>query len=418
MSKLRRFAPLLLVLAANVIGFGILFFGNSNIDLTGLYYSAALLGVVLISYAIIVFFSLGDEYLFLIVSMLLTIGIIMLFRLNPSEAIKQIIWFYVGMTGFYIVFLAYRYNKSWDKLIVLYAALAAGLFLITLVLGVRSGGSKNWISVGGYSIQPSEPIKIIYILGLAALFTAPYTENKKNLVLRMFNNQKTRQLIIMAYAYMHLGFLVLQKEWGSALLYFGIYFVLQFVFEGEYWFLTLNLIIAGGGGLLGYKFLSHIQQRVEVWRDPFADPQGLGYQIAQSLYGMASGGFTGTGLGQGNPDLIPVVRSDFIFSAIYEEFGMLGATGVIILFFILVYRSIKISLQVKNAFNKAVALGIGVMFGLQTFIIIGGVTKLIPLTGITLPFMSAGGSSLATSFAAMAVLQAISCRTEELTDDI
>jgi len=168
----------------------------------------------------------------------------------------------------------------------------------------------------------------------------------------------------------------------------------------------------------GYMTMNHIQERVAIWKDPFADAGDMGYQIVQSLYAMASGGFMGSGLGQGSPDLIPVVKSDFIFSAIYEEFGMLGATAVIMLFFLLVYRGIKISLRCTNTFNKALTLGLSLMFGFQTFIIIGGVTKFIPMTGITLPFMSAGGSSLAASFIALAILQAVSGRKEDLSDDI
>ncbi|MBQ7033296.1 MAG: FtsW/RodA/SpoVE family cell cycle protein [Clostridia bacterium] len=431
MRKLQMFSPLLFVLLANILGFGILFFSQKHMDMTGLYYSLALLAIVLISYFLIVVFSLGDEYLFLIVSMLLTVGIIILFRLDDDKAIRQIIWFYVGMAGFYLAYFVYRKLNVWDSLFPLYVSLAFCLFAATLLFGTYSGGAKNWL----FGFQPSEPIKILYILGLSCLFTAPYDKSHKklssfikkrvpflrrpvHLLLRLYDSRTGRQLLIMAYAYMHLGFLVLQREWGSAVLYFLIYFVMQFVFEGKYLFLLLNVVLASCGGLLGYKFLTHIQERVSIWLDPFADPSDLGYQIIQSLYAMSSGGFVGTGIGQGRPDFIPVATSDFIFAAIYEELGMLGAAAVVLLFFLLVYRGIKISLMVKSPFSKAVALGISLMFGFQALIIIGGVTKMIPLTGITLPFMSSGGSSLATSFIALAILQAISSKTEDITDDI
>ncbi len=431
MRKIKKLSPLLLLLLANILGFGILFFSESRPDTTSLYYSLALLGIILLSYMLIVFFSMGDEYMFLIVSMLLSVGIIMLFRLDHAQAMRQIIWFYVGMTGFYLIYFVYRHIGFWHRLFPLYAFLAFFLFLATLLFGTYSGGAKNWL----FGFQPSEPIKILFVLGLASLFTAPYGTAHKGLpaflvrsfprlekpvafLLRLYDSPRGRQLLIMAYAYLHLGFLVLQREWGSAVLYFLIYFVMQFVFEGKYFFLILNIVLAAGGGLLGYTFLSHIQERVAIWRDPFADVGNLGYQIVQSLYAMAAGGFAGAGIGQGHPELVPVVKSDFIFSAIYEELGMLGATAVVLLFFLLVYRGIKIALMVKTPFHKAVALGLGLMFGFQTLIIIGGVTKLIPLTGITLPFISAGGSSLATSFASLAILQAISAKTEEITDDI
>lgn len=430
MRKLQRLSPLLLVLLANILGFGILFFSEKNLDMTSLYYSLALLGIVLISYLLIVFFSLGDKYMFLIVSMLLTVGIIMLFRLDPAQAIRQITWFYVGMAGFYMVYFVFRHIPLWPKLTPVYFLFAMVLFLATLLFGTYSGGAKNWL----FGFQPSEPIKILFILGLSSLFTAPYGNpfplpkrfRKKNTPLarflrflgRLYASPRGRQLLIMAYAYLHLFFLVLQREWGSAVLYFLIYFFLQFVFEGKHLFLLINLILAAGGGLFGYTFMSHIQERVAIWRDPFADAGALGYQIVQSLYAMSAGGFAGAGIGQGFPEFVPVVKSDFIFAAIYEELGMLGATAVVLLFFLLVYRGIKIALMVKTPFYKAVALGVSLMFGFQTLIIIGGVTKLIPLTGITLPFISAGGSSLATSFASLAILQAISARTEDKSDDI
>lgn len=430
MRKVRQFSPLFLVIIANLLGFGILFLSDKAPDTKGLLYALALLALVLVSYVLIVFLKMGDGYLFLIVSMLLTVGILMLFRLETAQALRQITWFYVGMAGFYLVYFVFRKGKNWHRMLPLYAILAFGLFVATLLFGTYSGGAKNWL----FGIQPSEPIKILYILGLSALFTAPYGEVREvprfiqeripfltrpvGFFLRLYASPRKRQLLIMLYAYMHLGFLVLQREWGSAVLYFLIYFIMQFVFEGKYLFLGLNLILAAGGGLFGYTFMSHIQQRVAIWRDPFQDASDLGYQIVQSLYAMSAGGFAGAGIGQGHPEFVPVVKSDFIFAAIYEEMGMLGAAAVVLLFFLLVYRGIKIALMVKTPFYKAVALGIALMFGFQTLIIIGGVTKLIPLTGITLPFISAGGSSLATSFASLAILQAISARTEDRTDDI
>lgn len=430
MRNLRKLSPFLLVMLANLLGFGILLLSDKGPDWTGLTYALALLGLVLVSYLLIVFLKMGDGYLFLIVSMLLSVGILMLFRLDETQAIRQITWFYVGMLGFYLVYFVFRRCACWHRLFPLYFILAFVLFVMTLLFGTYSGGAKNWL----FGIQPSEPIKILFILGLSALFTAPQGDSPEvpawiqklfpflrrplRFCMRLYASPRKRQLLIMAYAYMHLGFLVLQREWGSAVLYFLIYFVMQFVFEGKFLFLGINLLLATGGGIFGYTFMSHIQERVAIWRDPFADAGDLGYQIVQSLYAMSAGGFAGTGIGQGHPEFVPVVKSDFIFAAIYEEMGMLGAAAVVLLFFLLVYRGIKIALMVKTPFYKAVALGISLMFGFQTLIIIGGVTKLIPLTGITLPFISAGGSSLATSFASLAILQSISARTEDKSDDI
>ena len=417
--KLSRLVPLLIVLTANLIGFGILYISSESFDTAALYYLAALLALVLISYAIILFASLGDEYLFLIVSMIFSIGIIALFRLNTDVALNQVIYFYVGMTGFFAAYAVYRNLTVWNnpKMIKIYVSLSAFLFVSTLVFGTEAGGSKNWLGVGSLGIQPSELIKILFILALSALFTN-YDKKSSKKARRRDRISQRRQFVIMAVAYMHIGFLILQKEWGSALLYFLIYFTLQYVFGNGPVYLVVNAVFALCGGLLGVKTMTHIQQRIEIWKDPFASQGGLGYQIVQSLYAMASGGIAGTGLGLGHPSYIPLVKNDFIFAAICEEFGMVGGIGVIMLFMLLVYRGIKISLRATRPFNKAVSLGISAMYGYQAFIIIGGVTKFIPLTGITLPFMSAGGSSLATCFVALAILQAISSKEEELSDVI
>ncbi|MBO5955594.1 MAG: FtsW/RodA/SpoVE family cell cycle protein, partial [Clostridia bacterium] len=174
------------------------------------------------------------------------------------------------------------------------------------------------------------------------------------------------------------------------------------------WFLFFNVMSALLVGFLGYKFLYHIQVRVGVWLDPWADVSNKGYQIAQSLFAIASGGYFGRGLGNGSPYYIPEVHTDFIFSAICEELGVFGGAAVIILFFLLSYRCFKITLNTENLYNKAVGLGLTLMFALQTFIIIGGVIKFIPLTGITVPFVSYGGTSIVVSFASLGIMQAIS----------
>lgn len=423
MKKFTRLIPLFIVLLANLTGFGVLFFSEKTLDASVLYFCAALLAVVLISYAIILFGSLGDEYLFLIVSMIFTIGIISLFRLNKDVALHQILYYYVGMAGFFAVYTVYRKADFWDKpvLIKCYVALSVFLFVVTLIFGRASGGAKNWLGTAGFGIQPSEIIKLLFIFALAGLYTAPYKKDGeacKNILDKIISSPSARRILIMFAAYMHIGFLILQREWGSALLYFMIYFTMQYVFGTSKALLFINVLLAGAGSLLGIKLMTHIQQRIAIWRDPFGSAGDLGYQIVQSLYAMASGGITGSGIGLGHPEFVPLAKNDFIFAAICEELGMIGALAVIMLFFMLTYRGIKIALRSTKPFNKAVALGISVMYGYQTFIIIGGVTKFIPLTGITLPFVSAGGSSLASCFAALAVLQAISSRREELSDVI
>lgn len=422
MRKIAKLAPLFLVLLSNLLGFGILYFLNGELDSAVLYSSLAVLVIVLVSYAVILFGSFGDEYLFLVVSMIFTIGIIFLLRISTEVAQNQIMYFYIGMAGFFVTYVFYKKQSFCHrpKMIFWYIAFSILLFMVTLIFGSSSGGAKNWLNLGFIGIQPSEIIKIFFILALSGLYTLPYKENerRRGLLYRWMASPFKRQLIIMIIAYTHLGFLVLQREWGSAVLYFLIYFTMQYVFGNSKIIFAMNILGAGAGAFLGVKTMVHIQERIAIWLDPFKDPGSLGYQIVQSLYAMASGGFTGTGLGMGNPSFVPLVKNDFIFVAICEEFGMIGAIGVVMLFFLLMYRGIKISLRATNPFNKAVALGVAAMFGYQTFIIIGGVTKFIPMTGITLPFVSAGGSSLAACFVALGILQAISAKEGENSDVI
>ena len=230
----------------------------------------------------------------------------------------------------------------------------------------------------------------------------PFKEKKYGIIKERF--------IVMLCAYTYLGFLILQREWGIMLLFFFTYMVMEYIFERDLKIIIGNFLMAGICCYIGYLALNHIQIRVHTWLDPWSEITGSGYQITQSLFAIASGGFFGTGIGQGSPGYIPEVHSDFIFSAICEELGMFGGVAVILLFFIFTYRGMKIALKLPDGFDKCIATGITVMFGIQTFIIIGGVIKMIPLTGITLPFISYGGSSLLSSFISLGILQAISAK--------
>jgi cell division protein FtsW (lipid II flippase) len=227
-------------------------------------------------------------------------------------------------------------------------------------------------------------------------------------MLSFSKNELKNKVLLMLTVYSYIGFLIIQKEWGTSLLLFLIFFMILYAFYDDLKLLLLNVSVAALGAFGGYLFVYHIKIRVSMWLNPWADASGKGYQITQSLFAIGEGGFFGRGIGMGKPNLIPEVKNDFIFSAICEEMGIFGGVAIILLYFILAYRGFKISLYIKDTFKKLVALGITLMFGFQTFIIIGGVIKLIPLTGITLPFISYGGSSLTTSFIALGILQALS----------
>lgn len=400
--KYKSYTPLYMLALINIIGFALLSLScpvtNDKIvtALTGLLFMV----LMMICYCLIRVFNMGDPYLFLPVTALMSVGLIMLTRIDPSYGERQMLWFIISVAVFFISYFVYRAIKKKDRLFLLYAGASFALFAATLTLGRTIHGAKNWIYIGNQGFQPSELIRLLFVFGLACLLG----DGGK----RKFTFETRRGVAVTAYVYINLGFLVLQREWGIAVLFFLIYMAMYFAFGNKMSILVLNIAVAALGGYAGYKVLYHIQTRVAMWLDPFSDPSGRGYQIVQSLIAMASGGFTGSGLTNGSPEYVPFVESDFIFSAICEELGILGGIGVILLFFIMVYRGFKIALATADGFDKRVAFGLSVMFGFQTFIILGGVVKLIPLTGITLPFISYGGSSLITSFMALGVLQAIS----------
>ena len=419
MSKLFK-QPIVFFILADILIFTLLFLYREPADPKILITAMIVLVLTLFTYLVITYFNWGDKYIFLIASMLVTLGIAMLYRLDYARGLKQIGWYVFGIAVFVIAFFAFRYINFWDKIPWFYFAVSVAMFGVVQVFGRTIGGAKNWLFIGGYSIQPSEITKILFVLFLACYFHRKDKENYRYL---------PEKYIMMFCAFFYCGCLILQREWGSTVLLFAVYFLLLYIYRNDWLMLLGNIGLMGVVGFLGYKFLFHIQTRVAMWLNPWSDPSVAGYQIIQSLFAIAAGDFFGTGIGLGMPQLIPYVESDFIFAAICEELGVFGGVAVILLFFILIYRCFKISLAQDAAdepyldqksgeivmpsgasFYKCVAVGIALMLALQTFIIIGGVVKLIPLTGITLPFISYGGTSLLTSFAMLGIIQGISAK--------
>jgi cell division protein FtsW (lipid II flippase) len=281
---------------------------------------------------------------------------------------------------------------------VLYLAASYLLFAATLIMGSRTHGAINWITIAGVSVQPAEITKIILVFLLAAF----YGGDEK------YRRIRNAELILMIVVYSFIGLLFLQRDLGTAVIFFSVFTGLQYIYSEDRRLIWANLGLAAAGGVAGYLLFDHVKVRVTTWLDPWPHINDKGYQITQSLFAISEGGFFGTGLGRGNPSFIPLSYNDFIFSAISEEMGIFTGIGVIMLFMLLVYRGFKIALRQENLFFRIVALGISMVFGIQAFIIIGGVMKVIPLTGLTLPFVSYGGTSVVTSFIALGILQGAS----------
>lgn len=384
--------PRNLLITVNFLGLLLVILYNKTFDKYSLGIAISLIALIYLSNYFLNKVSTGDNYIFLIVSMMMSIGIIMIYRINPILGFKQVIWFGLGTLILFVsYFIVKLINNKWSRLMRAYVILSVILFLFTLIFGSTIKGATNWIKIGQYTFQPAELIKLVFIF-----FLASYYVNRDK-----FENK----YFVISIAYMNIGFLFIQKDLGTALLFYLIFVTIFYVYERDRRFILYNLLGSMIIGIIAYFVFSHVQVRVDAWLNPWKDISGKGYQIAQSLFAIASGGFLGTGIGLGHPEFIPEVQTDFIFSAICEEMGILTGIAVIMLFLILIYRGIKITLEQKNPFFKIIALGITTMFGFQAFIILGGVTKMIPLTGITLPFLSYGGSSLIASFSALGILQ-------------
>jgi cell division protein FtsW (lipid II flippase) len=386
--------PITILVLINSLFFGLLHLFIQPSDYSILGTGAMLTGLMVFSYIIIVKGRMGDQYLFIILSMLSSLGIIMIYRLNPIYGFRQVTWYALGVILYFVSFGIFYWVKHWERWIYYYIAGGILLFLMTFFLGTTIKGATNWVRIGQFTFQPAELIKLFYLFFIASYFAHP--EKLKNTG------------IFFGIVYIHIFFLVIQRDLGMAMLFYTIFISIFYVYRKEPRLLLYNIAASLGILLIGYYTMPHVQVRFEAWLNPWRDIAGRGYQITQSLFAIAAGGFFGTGLGLGSPDFIPEVHTDFIFSAICEEMGVFGGMAVVLLYFILIYRAFKITLMISSIFKKIIALGITLTYSYQTFIIIGGVIKLIPLTGITLPFISYGGSSLISAFIAFGILQALS----------
>ena len=332
--------------------------------------------------------------------MLLSVGFIMLCRLSLPSATKQLLIVAAGSAVSLVIPVMIRKMKFLKDLTWIYAGIGIVLLAAVLVLASTSYGAK--LSLMG--IQPSEVIKITFVFFMASLLCTKVDFRK----------------VVMAtiVAVIHVGILVLSRDLGSAVIFFVTYLVLIYVATRNPGYMLLGL----GGGCVGavvaYHLFGHVRQRVSAWRDPMAVYQNEGYQIVQSLFAIGTGGWFGMGLCQGSPEKIPVVKNDFIFSAICEELGGIFAICLILVctsFFLMI---VTIALKIRNPFYKLIALGLGTEYAFQVFLTIGGATKFIPMTGVTLPLVSYGGSSVMCTILMLAIIQGLYILREDEDEEI
>lgn len=327
-------------------------------------------------------------------AMLMGIGFIILTRLNFEKAVKQLIIAAVVIAvAMFIPFLIRRVTilkyLKW-----IYLVTGISMLFIVLVLGKVTYGSKISYTVAGVTIQPSEFVKILFILGIAAF---------------LYKKRKFSTFVFSAIiAALHVLILVLSRDLGSALLFFITYMAMLLVASKNYLYLFLGVAAGGGASVIAYRLFSHVQVRVQAFRDPFSVIDKEGYQITQSLFAIGNGGIFGTGLMKGVPENIPFVESDFIFSAIAEEFGVIFSVCLLLICLFSFLNFMKTAMELNDGFYRLTAVGIAAMYIFQVFLTVGGGIKFIPLTGVTLPFVSYGGSSILVSIVFFFIMQGIS----------
>jgi cell division protein FtsW (lipid II flippase) len=409
----RELAALLTVGALTAIGFATVYIAlESQISGGSLGYAVFFFGLYLVAHFVArVTVPLADPYLLPMAALLTAIGLTEIYRLGPEKAFRQGLWIVIGVSVFsatlfwlrhdYRVLEQYKYVFGVTALVL--------IFLPRLpVIGEPINGSRLWIHVGSLQFQPGELGKIALIVFLAA-----YLRERRE-VLAQGRLKDWGPLLVIWGAAMLLLFVT--NDLGSALLYYGIFLAMVYVATARLSFVAAGLGLFLVGAFAVTQVTPHVQDRVDVWLDPYKYADSSGYQILQSLYSIAHGGFGGTGLARGivttpgGQQVVPDLNTDFIYSALAQELGLVGAAAILLLYMAFVLRGFQIALAATDGFSKLLAAGLSFGFAFQAFVIVGGITRVIPLTGITLPFVSYGGSSIVANFLLVAGLMLISNR--------
>ena len=372
----------------------------------------------------------GDQLLLPAVASIGAVGIVMLNRLPQSlfgtgilgvelgMATTQLLWFAVGLTAMVAVATLFRDDGILRHYKYTWALAGALLLVITFLFGREVNGARLWIYLGPIGFQPGEAIKIVLVV-----FIAAYLAEKRTLLAGASARIGPIRipplpylLPMLAIFVMVMLIVIISRDLGTALLFLGIFLTMLFVATGRRSYVLLGILLFLVGSFVAYNLFGHVRIRVDNWIDPFVDPSGAGYQTVQALYAFGRGGLFGEGLGQGLPTIsgrlpIPALPTDFIFAAVAEELGLIGAFALLALAMALVFRGLRTAVLARDDFSAMLAVGLTVSLGLQTLIIAAGNVKLVPLTGITFPFVSYGGSSLLACFVVVGLLLAISHRS-------
>ncbi|MFH1454293.1 MAG: FtsW/RodA/SpoVE family cell cycle protein [Armatimonadota bacterium] len=353
-----------------------------------------------------------ESYLFPLAIFISNIGLIELYRISDLLFYKQINWLIIGILIYFFIVLLLKNYRSLANYSYLFLIIGIILQVMVSVWGTEINYAKLWFDLGFFYFQPSEIIKILLVIFLA-YYLSEYKEylSARYSLTRISTFKYMIPVFVMWLLCMFI--IVLQKDMGMALLLFSIFITMFYLSTSRKDIMVTSIMLFAGGSYLCYRAFAHIKVRFISWLNPWSDPYGMGHQIIQGLFSITAGGLFGTGLGMGKPYYVPAVQTDFIFSAISEEMGFLGATALIILYLLFIGKAFKVSINVKESFGKLLSAGLTAIIAWQSIVIIAGNLKIIPLTGITLPFVSYGGSSIVSNFIILGLLTVIARNTHE-----
>lgn len=431
----RRNVELLLVLVSIGIGWLALYSVETAMERPGSVSTTVLATVLAASLighlATRIFAAAADPYIYPVALLINLLGLVMIHRLDLTDAIRtpegdtftptapgQATWFAVGIVLFVLLLILLKDHRQLQRYT--FTSMVLGLVMLLLplvpILGITLNGARLWIRIGSLSFQPAEAAKI-----LLPVFFAGYLAKRRLNMLSISRRwmgiglPRLRDLgpIVLAWA-VSLLVLISQRDLGTSLLFFGLFVGLLYMATGQRTWLALGGLMFMAGASAAYFLFSHVKLRVSVWLDPFAYAHDEGFQLAQALYGFASGGIFGRGLGQGFSWLVPYAKSDFILTSFGEELGYAGLVALLVLYAIIIQRTVRLSLIARDEFGKLLSMGLALVLSLQVFVVLGGVSRLIPLTGLTAPFLAAGGSALVANWLMVALLLRISSTTAAL----